>query len=385
MSVKRAKDWVTICDESREVKRRKSERKEEKMCQYPWQEGHRERVKLTELVERLKRTRSRRKLNKLVKRWIWLPNRSWREISLQDLYKIFKKSELGRHILAGGSHSVPAVEFVKEQHKMLSIITEERLFKELKMKFEEHIGNGLTEKAATEEIRKSPTWNQFIHYRGTNAELIVKKAIVQIVEELEIPSLTIRSLFKQDVLRFSSKLFRAAGMSFKDREKQGEYDLLTVLVSGDSLAFIFVEVKNRCHYPWRPEVSPPRRSMFEKKSGSWSQLSKSITFVTDLFPDISFASLKAFTAIPNMSKTMLEKYLGAACLQNVLCKEHFENPAELRRMLGADKVVPATDIGKNLLCEVTSRLVGPASECHISRREPAQVLPAEAKQLREEM
>ena len=78
MSVKRVKDWVTKCDESREVKRRKSERKEEKTCQGPCQGGHRERVKLTELVERLKRTRSRRKLNKLVKRWIWLPNRSQR-------------------------------------------------------------------------------------------------------------------------------------------------------------------------------------------------------------------------------------------------------------------------------------------------------------------
>ena len=95
---------------------------------------------------------------------------------------------------------MPVVDFLKEQHKMLSIITEQRLRKELMREFDRLTGIGFTEEAARREILKNRTYHQYTAYRGSNAELMVAKSLVQIVEELQIPCLTIRSLGKQDVL-----------------------------------------------------------------------------------------------------------------------------------------------------------------------------------------
>ena len=127
------------------VKRRKKDSKTGS------QMGHKEQDELTELIKKVKgRTRSRRKLNKNLKRWIFLPNRGCRrETSLRDLLLLFKNSQLGRHLLAGGSHSVPVVDFVKEQHKMLSIITEQRLRMELMREFDHLTGIGFSNEAAT--------------------------------------------------------------------------------------------------------------------------------------------------------------------------------------------------------------------------------------------
>ena len=101
--------------------------------------------------------------------------------------------------MAGGCASVPVVNFVKAQHKMLSIITEERLRLKLVKGFEHLTGTGFTKEAATRKMWKSSTYQSYTHYRATNAELTVAKAVVQIVEELQIPCLTIRSQEKHDV------------------------------------------------------------------------------------------------------------------------------------------------------------------------------------------
>ena len=97
---------------------------------------------------------------------------------------------------------------------------------------------------------------------------------------------------------------------------------------------------------------------------------------------IFIISTIVFTSIPNMGIELLKKHLGTSCLEKVLCKEHFENLIELRRKLGLDSLVKATNIGKSLLCEVGSLVVGPASSSHLMHREPAQVWPAEAKRAR---
>ena len=365
------------------VRRHKREEDLRARCQM----GHKERVQLTELIRQV-RGRSRKQLRKDLTRRIFLPNRGWIKTSLRGLEYLFRNTELGRLLLAGRCASVPVVNFVKAQHNMLSIITEERLRMELVKGFEHLTGTGFTKEAATWKMLKSSTYESYTHYRATNAELTVAKAVVQIVEELHIPCLTIQSLEKHDVFspsRSFAELCRDAGIKITHPKRRGEADLVMVLVSGDTLAFRFVEVKNGTHFPWRSQVSPPRRSIFEGRKSAWFQLNKSITFISQLFPAMRFSSLKAFTAIPNMPKDVLEKHLGASCLENVLCKEHFENPTELRRKLGVDALLPATYIGKNLLCEVGSLIVGPASHAHLMSREPAQVLPAEARQLRKEM
>jgi len=77
-----------------------------------------------------------------------------------------------------------------------------------------------------------------------------------------------------------------------------------------------VEVKNSNSYPWESTASPPNPSLFEgnlqvlevkrnpkkgKEVGSWGQLAKSFTFLSELFADIPLSKVLVFTALPNIS------------------------------------------------------------------------------------
>ena len=69
----------------------------------------------------------------------------------------------------------------------------------------------------------------------------------------------------------------------------------------------------------------------------------------------------------------------------ILCQEDLTDPNELRGRLGLDSMAPSTEIGRNLLCIVASRLVGPGSDLYVPIRALADVRPTEEKQLKKEM
>ena len=138
-------------------------KREEEDSRARCQMGHKERVQLTELIRKVK-GRSKKKLRKYLTRRIFLPNRGWIKTSLRGLEKLFRNTELGRLLLAGRCASVPVVNFVKAQHNMLSIITEERLRMKLVKGFEHLTGTGFTKEAATRKMWKSSTYQSYTHY-----------------------------------------------------------------------------------------------------------------------------------------------------------------------------------------------------------------------------
>ena len=112
---------------------------------------------------------------------------------------------------------------------------------------------------------------------------------------------------------------------------------------GDSIGLIHIEVKSGNTYPWDSRDLPPRSSLLEGKGGSWHQLHKGYTFTSELFADITFGKVQAFTALPNTTRKVLEDKLGqSCCLPWVLTKEDFQDPSVLRARLGLDNIVLIT-------------------------------------------
>lgn len=207
-------------------------------------------------------------------------------------------------------------------------------------------------------------YEQYKKYRSKDAELKSKR----ILEGLNLPGLIIRSVVKLDVWKRCSLVYQNAGIKItaKDvpREQEDEYDLQMVYVDGNRLNWILIEVKNKNLYPWQSTTFTQQVNLklLEK---AWVQLAKSFTFISELFSDIPFGKVHAFTAVPNMSRQVLEQRLNPKCMEMILCLEDFTNPLELRRRLGIE-----TDKGKNLLCTVASRMIGPGSDLFVPIRTP---------------
>ena len=136
---------------------------------------------------------------------------------------------------------------------------------------------------------------------------------------MNLPGLKIRSVVKNDVYKKCKQLYEKVGLKITNPDRKDEYDILVLYPDGDSTGLIVIEVKNGNSYPWKATEHPPNRKLFEgnrrefernqqKKRvlGSWGQCGKSYTFLSELFGDIPFGKVQAFTALPNMSSTFLQ-------------------------------------------------------------------------------
>merc|ERR1719222_1871129 len=214
------------------------------------------------------------------------------------------------------------------------------------------------------------------------AEVTVKEAL----EGLKVPGLMIRSVMKDDVWKKQKQLCDKSGLKITNPKSADEYDIQMIFADGDSIGLILIEVKSGNSYPWDPKDLLPNRSLLEGKGGSWHQLGKSYTFTSELFGDITFGKVLAFTALPNTSKQVLEDKIDqSCCMPWILTREDFQNPSVLRARLGLDNIAEATTAALEVLCMVASRLLVPASGLYSNLRQLAMVRPAEEAKLRKEM
>merc|ERR1719222_175543 len=323
-----------------------------------------------------------------------------KKTSVMEMYEEYKTEEGGQLLFNDGTLVIPVVDYLKAKLKIKSVETVERMERELNLMHQDLIDKGSTEEEVKNVIKASEKYAKYQNLMSETAEVIIKETL----GGLAIPGLIIRSVVKLDVWRRCSQLYLRAGLSLSgvDRKekdfKNDEYDLQMVFADGDNLNWILVEVKNSNPYPWESTVSPPNPSLFEgnlqevkrnpkkaRKVGSWGQLAKSFTFISELFADIPFGKVFVFTAMPNMPRHVLEKELKPECMEMILCKEDLADPKELRRRLGLDKMAPPTKLGRFRLCIVGSRMVGPGSGLYVLLRSPADVRPNEEKQLKKEM
>ena len=334
-----------------------------------------------------------------------------KKTSVSELAEEYKATEGGQRILKGGSLTVPVFDPVKEKLKLKSVETSERLERDLMHYHDKLIKDGLSQEDVTNLVKKDKTtaqkvdketakkvtelYTKFQKLRSEMAEVKVREAL----DQLTLPGLKIRSLVKDDVYKKCKQLYGKAGLKISNPDKKDEYDIVLFYPDGDSIGLIVIEVKSGNSYPWNPTEHPPNRKLFEgnrqefernpqnkRVLGSWGQCGKSYTFLSELFADIPFGKVQAFTALPNTSRKVLEDKLGrSCCLPWVLTREDFEDSSVLRSKLGLETIAEATTDALEVLCTMAGRLLGPGSGLYVNLRHPAQVRPAEAAKLKQEM
>ena len=362
--------------------------------------------------------------------------------SVKELAEEYKASKEGQLLLKSGSLAFPLVDFVKEKFGLKSVETLERMEKELLHLHEELTKAGLSsedvtglakkdkktlEKAGKEMARLysehlaigievaevaamealdflklpfldtrsvvqehiwmkceklSAVYSKFQKLSSEMAEVKVKEAL----ESLNLPGLKIRSVVKDDVWKKCKQLFQKVGLRITNPGSKDEYDIQMIYPDGDSIGLILIEVKSGNSYPWDSRDLPPNSSLLEGKGGSWQQLRKGYTFTSELFGDITFGKVQAFTALPNTTKQVLEDKLGiSCCMPWVLTREDFQELHNLRARLGLNNIAEATSSALKALCTMASRLVGSGSGLYVNLRQLADVRPAEEAKLKEEM
>jgi len=400
--------------------------------------GHKERQELETL---LKQPRKVEPLKDYKVTLVLGPGKTKRT-SVRELAEEYMVSEEGQLLMKSGSLTFPLVDYVKEKFGLTSVETLERMEKELmhfhneltnvglssedvtrlakKDKkslekagkemarlYSEHLALGIevaemkamealnclklprlkTRSVVQEDVWKkceklSEVYSKFQKLGSEMAEVEVKEAL----ERLNLPGLKIRSVVKDAVWKKCKQLFHKAGLRITNPGGKDEYDIQMIYPDGDSIGLILIEVKSGNSYPWDPRDLPPNSSLLEGKGGSWHQLHKGYTFTSELFGDITFGKVQAFTALPNTTRKVLEERLGqTCCMPWVLTREDFQDLSMLRTKLGVDKILEATSAALEALCTMASRLVGSGSGLYVNLRQLADVRPAEEAKLRKEM
>jgi len=352
---------------------------------------YRERLELKELIDKKRDVRPLPEDKVTEKVAVVNENKEEKIMSLKDIEDQLKANEIGELLQKGGSLPVPVVDYIKEKYKFLSVESVERLNKDLTFMHQDLISKGFTEDEVKraingEKLAPKDFKDKYIQYRkflSEDSEVRVKTAL----QSLNLPSLIIRSVDKLKVWKGCRQLYQNLGINItvKDMNGEDEYDLQMAFVDGDTLNWILVEVKNKNSYPWESSNSSQQVKPESLLKKAWEQLAKSFTFISELFPDIAFGKVFVFTAMPNMPRQVLEKELKAECMEMILCKEDLADPKELRRRIRLDEMAPSTETGRNKLCIVASRMVGPGSDLYVPLRTPADVRPNEENQLKKEM
>ena len=185
----------------------------------------------------------------------------------------------------------------------------------------------------------SEVYSKYQKLGSEMAEVKVKEAL----ESLNVPGLKIRSVVKNKVWKKQKQLSDKSGLKITNPKSADEYDIQMIYPDRDSIGLILIEVKSGNSYPWDPKDLLPNKSLLEGKGGSWHQLGKSYTFTSELFGDIPFGKVLAFTALPNTSKQVLADKLGpSCCMPWILTREDFQDPSVLRARLGLDNIVLIT-------------------------------------------
>ena len=222
------------------------------------------------------------------------------------------------------------------------------------------------EKVGKVEMKKMQAlYDKYRKWECECAEMKVKDAL----SALEQPGLIIRGVQKECVWRSSTDrqdLFAASG--FNISKGRGEYDIQAIFADGDKTSTVLVEVKNPNMYPWDDGPLVPNSGMFDGrkkgKDGSWGQLAKSYTFLSQILMDMELGTVRAFTALPNISRKHVEEVMEPWCHQWVLCKEDLQ-PDTLRARLGLASV-SSTPRALEQVCAMAARLVDLSSSQYLS-------------------
>ena len=124
------------------------------------------------------------------------------------------------------------------------------------------------ENAAQAVAKKLPELTAVQKWLDNEAEIKLKKSLEQMMANLQIPTLILRSLSLKAISALKDLGLRLSG--------NAEIDLVLAYVSGNILHIVLCEVKRADTYPWQKECSLPNKQSVNKAE---NQLTKDVEVV----------------------------------------------------------------------------------------------------------
>ena len=148
---------------------------------------------------------------------------------------------------------------------VLSKYTEEKMKSRANKKSESE-----SERFATTAALKLPLLCALKAWQDIEAEIKVKKALEQMMSDLKIPALIIRSVKLKAI---SALKDLGLGDGDNDLAKDAEIDIILAYVSGHFIHVVICEVKRADTYPWQTKCPPPNKKAI---NSSEKQLTKDL-------------------------------------------------------------------------------------------------------------
>jgi len=218
------------------------------------------------------------------------------------------------------------------------------------------------EQLAAAAANKLPQFSALRAWQGKEAEIKLKKAVTDMMTDLKIPTLIIRSVSLKAISALKDLGLKLSG--------DAEIDLVMAYVSGNFLHVVICEVKTSIIFPWKTQGAPPNKQAAEKAE---LQLTKDVDILMAILAGIPpnqiiFHTLACF---PDASFSELQTIFCADCLESgVICQEDLTDLSLLQKKTRVpDKPDPVTTSGRKKLLILTTRCLSDQSLLHIGNRE----------------
>ena len=169
-----------------------------------------------------------------------------------------------------------------------------------------------SDEKANAEVIRSPLFNAVSAWRAVEAEIKTKKALEDMMEDLKIPALVIRSVSKKAILALND-------LGLNMHKGESEIDLITAYASGDFLHVVICEVKSNHSSTWLIQAIPLSKQAVDKAE---KQLTKDVNILVDLLAGIPPSQIVFHTlaCFPNTSSSYLQNVICRDCLdRGVIC------------------------------------------------------------------
>ena len=222
--------------------------------------------------------------------------------------------------------------------------------------------NAECERLAAAASYKLPLLSALKAWQDVEVEIKLKKAVKDMMSDLKIPTLIIRSLNLKAISALKDLGLKLSG--------DAEIDLLLAYVSGDFLHVVIFEVKRADFYPWQTICPLPNK---QAVNNAENQLTKDVDVLMAILAGIPPSQIIFHTlaCFPDDSSSQLQAVFCADCLKSrVVCHEDLADLSLLQKKTQVpDKPNPATTSGKKYHLTLSARCLSHLSLLHIGYRE----------------
>ena len=218
-------------------------------------------------------------------------------------------------------------------------------------------------KEARAKALRLPQFNAVKKWQDVEAEIKLKRALEDMMENLKIPALIIRSVSLKAI-------FELKNLGLKIPDGDGELDLIMAYASGDFLHVVIFEVKRADTCPWQTRRVPLNKQAVDKAE---KQLKKDLDILMAILTGIppSHIIFHTLACFPDSLPSELQAVFCAECCEaNVVTKADCADLFLLQKKTQVpSNPVPATSGSKQYLLKLTARCLSHQSLLHIGYRD----------------